>query len=128
MSRIFPIVPVVTALTGAATGICWAMLYRATPSGRVSLDDSMPGAMCGVIVGFVVGVALEAASYGRPTLRSALGIMAVTLLCGSVAAPFGWIFGDNQPEREPRKWMLCAAIGGTVVGFGLGVAQWMLER
>jgi hypothetical protein len=122
--------PLVFTLAGAALGISWAMLYRQEPKERahVHLDDSMPALVGGAAVGFIIGWAVSGLCRWRPGLRPAVEVLAVALLCGSVAAPIGWIVGDSREVREPRRGMLWGAGAGIAVGLGAGLVQWRADR
>jgi hypothetical protein len=39
----------------------------------------------------------------------------------------GWIVGDMQQERTPRAGMWWGACGGALVGFGLALAQLVVD-
>jgi hypothetical protein len=136
--------PVAFAITGAALGLCWAMLYRYEPSehARVYIENSIPPAFCGALVGLLVGWGVAGLCIWRPGLRSALTVLAAMLLCGSAAAPLGWIAGDSRAIRDvpeygpaseplealPRAGMTLAAACGSVIGFGIGLVEWLVDR
>jgi hypothetical protein len=136
--------PIAFAVTGTAMGICWAMLYRYDPKehAHVYLDESIPPAFCGAVAGLLAGAGVAGLCIWRPGLRPALTVLAATLLCGSAAAPLGWIVGDSRASRRvredgplepalepaPRAGMAWAAASGAVIGFGIGLMQWLVDR
>jgi hypothetical protein len=142
--RILLVGPIAFAVTGTAMGICWAMLYRYEPTehAHVYLDESIPPAFHGAVAGLLVGAGVAGLCIWRPGLRPAVTVLAATLLCGSAAAPLGWIVGDSRASRRvredgplepalepaPRAGMAWAAASGAVIGLGIGLIQWLIDR
>jgi hypothetical protein len=82
--------PLIFGVIGAASGVVAAMLLHYDPVGdRVDLEDSLPLAAEGAIIGILVGyVAMRL--YDRFTgVRPWIETVAVTLLFGSSAAVVG---------------------------------------
>jgi drug/metabolite transporter (DMT)-like permease len=130
VSRVEVIGPIAFTLIGASAGICLAMLFRQEPSERahVHLDDSFPFFLAGCGVGLVCGCAVAGVCTWRPRLVPLVSIASTTLLGAAIAAPIGWIVGDEGDDRLPRKGMAVGALVGASIGSALGIAQWRLDR
>jgi hypothetical protein len=122
------LITVAFTLVGAAGGICWAMLYRASGILYVYIGDSLPPALAGAYVGLMVGWTIAEVCRKWSWLRPAVEVLTATLLCGSMAAPLGWIAGDIPHQRDPRSGMLWGAVCGAVVGLGVGLVQLVVGR
>jgi len=125
MKRLLLIGPVSCTLIGAASGVCWAMLYRQDEGqrARVHLDDSLPALFLGSLVGVFVGQIVLGACRRRPRVITAATLLITTLLGAAIVAPAGWIAAEGWVERQPRAGMALGASLGAVGGLVLGVAQ-----
>jgi hypothetical protein len=125
MDRSRPLLPVMFLLIGASAGICWAMLYRHGEAERseVKLGASLPPCLIGAIAGGIVGQLLLEASKKRPRIAPAIVITSAGLLGAALAAPLGWIVGDEQTVRAGEAGMMIGALMGAASGLALGVAQ-----
>jgi hypothetical protein len=122
------LIAVAFTLVGTAVGICWAMLYRVSGIMHVHLEDSLPPALAGAYVGLMVGWAVAETCRKWSWLRPVVEVLTATLLCGSMAAPLGWMAGDNPHQRDPRGGMFWGAVCGAVVGLGAGLVQLVVGR
>jgi hypothetical protein len=117
--------PVIFGLTGALVGVSTGMLFFQDPEVRaqVYIVDSLPLACGGAFLGGLVGCGVKWAYETRPRVRAAIDVAAVTLLCGSIAAPAGWIVGESLADRIPRAGMGWGALFGVAAGLLLGTSR-----
>jgi hypothetical protein len=124
--------PVGCTLIGAAAGVCWAMLYRESEGehGRVHLDDSVPAVFLGAVAGIFVGRLVSAFCRRRPRAIPAVTLLVTTLLGAAIAAPAGWIAGDQWKgmDRDPPRGMALGASLGASGGLVVGVVQLLSDR
>jgi drug/metabolite transporter (DMT)-like permease len=117
--------PVIFGLTGALVGVSAGMLFFPDPEERahVPIDDSLPLAGGGAFLGGLVGWGVKWAYETRPRVRAAIEVTAVTVLCGSIAAPAGWIVGESLADRIPGAGMGWGALFGLAAGLLLGTSR-----
>lgn len=138
------VTPQVFAIIGGLVGISFGMVFFADPNGRVVIETGSFFLVGGICLGAWVG-AVARKTYARMNRgRSAVFILVVTLLGGSIGAPIGWIVGDiNAPRAvsydtiegyyrardqiSASRMMLGSAIGSGV-GFLLGLTEIAFRR
>ena len=126
MPRAILIGPVVFTLVGTLGGVAVAMLRYQQPLERVHvyLDDSLPVAAGGAVLGGLAGVGVMAACERWPRLRRWATVGAASRLAAGIGAPLGWIVGDAAfDDRVPRTGMALGAALGVVVGGLIGLTQ-----
>ena len=108
--------PLCCTLIGGLVAICWAMVYLQSELDRtrVSLDQSVPLLVGGIVSGFCVGWLLKWLCGKLPQLGFVCGFMLPPILAGCIAAPFGWLARNHHED-----WSGAEAITHTAVwGFG----------
>ncbi len=128
MSEAARLLPLIIALIGGGTGVCFGMLFRHDPGepARVTLDNSGPLAIGGGTVGALVGWFARRTCARRPELAAPVTLAAATCLGAAVAAPIGWIVGDAARSGSPSM-AIGAGLGG-MVGLMFGAGQVAQDR
>ena len=122
--------PVILGLTGTLLAICYGMTHF--PSDvhhtRVALEESIPIAGFGGIVGAVFGGLVERFVRARPRATSLVFVIEVELVCASICAPIGWFVKDIRVDHWGLETMLKAAVVGLCLGLVLNVVAWIFRR
>jgi hypothetical protein len=123
MTEATRLLPLIIALIGGGTGVCFGMLFRHDPNepARVTLDNSGPLAIGGGAMGAMVGWFFARTCRRQPELATPVTLGAATCLGAAVAAPIGWIVGD--PDRSGSLSMAIGAGLGGMVGLIFGAGQ-----
>jgi hypothetical protein len=122
--------PVAFTLIGSSLGICWAMLYRQSPQERaqVFLEDSITPFLGGAFLGLLFGTIVLIPCIVLPGIQPFVRLMVAGLLGLAIAAPFGWIIGDNGVTRRPQRGMIVGALLGATFGVCTGTLQSRRDR
>jgi hypothetical protein len=113
--------PLTCALIGMLWAICWGMVHCQSEFDRtrVHLDQSIPLAGAGLVVGALVGTVLHRVSARWTTLLRVLEVVLVPVLAGSIAGPLGWLWRDDRLDWSGEGAILRAASYGLAVGLAL---------
>lgn len=103
-------------LAGAASGVIVAMLTRYDDHrDRVDIDDSVPLALLGLVIGGIVSRFVRSEFWG------------IVSLIGTVGAVIGWLSTDFK-EKPRIEGMAFGAALGTAVGAALATLRARFTR
>jgi hypothetical protein len=110
--------PLPCCVIGVLWAICWAMVYRQSSSDRtrVTLDQSLPLAFGGLIIGASVGLFLHRVTVLWPSLKRLLEGIIIPTLTASIMAPLGWITRDERLDWSGEEAITRMGIAGFIVG------------
>jgi hypothetical protein len=111
---------------GTLWAICWALVNRQQEFDRtrVTLDQSLPPALAGFVVGVVVGVLFNRVVMTWPHLTRIVEAVLIPTLVASTVAPLGWLFRDDRFDWSGEEAITRAGS----IGFAVGVALYVFVR
>jgi hypothetical protein len=120
--------PIIFALIGAASGVAAAMVSRYDQHyDRVYIQESLPFAFGGAVVGLGVGCFVMYAHRWYARLRTLIEVTATALLFGCVCAVLGWLVG-NKREANPPPVMFWGLLIGVALGAIYIADRWRSRR
>lgn len=126
------VTPQVFAIIGGLVGMAVGMVLfhdRESELGRVDIAIGALALICGLIVGSLLGSGASRLYSRLNRGRTALFLLTVTFLGGSIGAPIGWLAGSLNPQTQAELEQLTTGrmMWGTAIGSGVGLILGLTE-